>query len=248
MKKAINPFIIALLLIVGCTQEDRLVKVSQDAIDKSVMITVNYKDFDRTIKIGGSGVFVTPDGYILTCKHLFTLPEQFDATITIDSIFIEMSNDQVVSARLICLSGKFDLALLQAKTTKPVKYATLADPRKLQIGQEVIAVGGPLGMSFTVTSGIISQLYRDFDGFYNVTQSDTAINPGNSGGPLFNLKGELVGINSFMLTVLPRLPLFTGLGFSVQSGQCLEFLVKSNNKISPHRRYKWLRLLNQLKK
>jgi len=246
MKRTVKALAIASLLVVGCTKEDRLVKVSQESIEKSVMITVRYSDSGDIRKVGGAGVFVTPDGYILTCKHLFTVSEIVEGIVMLKDIEIEMFNDKVVTARLVCLSRKSDLALLKTDVSS-VSYTLLADPRKLKIGQEVLAVGCPLGLAFTVTYGVISQLYRDIAGSYNVTQSDVSINPGNSGGPLFNLKGELVGINSFILTPVPGLPIFTGLGFSVQSGQCLEFLVWSKNKISPYKKYRWLQVLNRLK-
>ena len=116
-------------------------------------------------------------------------------------------------------------------------YVNIADPRGLKVGQEVIAIGSPAGLSFSVTNGIISALYRDFNHAYNVTQSNTAINPGNSGGPLFNLKGELVGINSFFIMARPEFPVFTGLGFSVQSGQCIEFLTDAAKKFKDMKKY-----------
>lgn len=247
MKKVISIITIALLLVIGCIQEERFVKVAEQSVSKAVMITVSYNYVGEVKKVSGSGVFITEDGHILTCRHLFTVGDNIEGLKLIKIASIEMSDGRVVPAELICISEKSDLALMKADV-KGVKYATLADPRKLKVGQEVIAIGNPLRLPFTVTSGIISALYRDLDIHYNVTQSDTSLNPGNSGGPLFNLKGELVGINSFMICPVPFFPTFTGLGFSVQSGQCLEFLVKSKNKISPHRKYKWLKILNRIEK
>lgn len=122
-----------------------------------------------------------------------------------------------------------DLALLQSNFDTPTPYARIADPRKLRVGQEVLAVGSPLGFTFSVSHGIVSALNRDDLGVYNMTQSDAFLNPGNSGGPLFNLKGDIIGINSRIVPPVPA-NIFTGLGFSVQSGQIVEFLTRVRNK------------------
>lgn len=170
-------------------------------------------------QVGGSGVFVSPKGYILTCAHVVNFP-------IVSLVTVELYSGEIVMGKIIRLSKKDDLALIKVDYFKKVPYALLVDPRKLKVGQEVVAVGSPMGLVFTVTSGIISALYRDIDDNYNVTQSDVSINPGNSGGPLFNLRGELVGINSFMYSAIPFFPVFTGLGFSVQAAQCYEFLAE----------------------
>lgn len=172
----------------------------------------------------GSGTFVSPNGYILTVAHLFNHFKK------IQSITIISPNGDTVAGTLKDVGKNVDLALVKTSYYKRTPYVSIADPRTLKIGEEVIAIGSPAGLSFSVSNGIISALYRDFDNAYNVTQSNTAINPGNSGGPLFNLRGELVGVNSFFIFLDARAPLFTGLGFSVQSGQCSEFLTKNSKK------------------
>lgn len=245
MKKLIDFLLVSTILgltvFVVTPKQDRLVKVAQESMDKSVMITVIYNAQDdkgkwQKLPIRGAGVFITENGYILTVKHLFEYDNlKFDPAIT-----LELSDGGLITAEFIAKSKKSDLALLKQSFFKKVEYAKLADPRTLRVGQEVIAVGNPLGFDFSVTNGIISALNRDLPKAYNVTQSNCTINPGNSGGPLFNLKGELIGINSFVLSPIPIFPIFTGLGFSVQPGQILEFLVFSRNKISPHIKYKWL--------
>lgn len=191
----------------------------------------------RNVRIGGSGVFISSNGYILTCKHVVNFPGVEYATV-------EMFNGEVVAARIVTMSKKCDLALLKIDYPVNVEYVKLADPRKLEVGQEVIAIGSPLGLTFSASDGIISGLNRDFPFARNTTQSDTALNPGNSGGPLFNLKGELVGINSFMILVVEDTPIFSGLGFSVQSGQCLEFLTDCGKRYPKLRRNKWLNVLD----
>lgn len=178
-----------------------------------------YMPATRAAKILGSGVYISSKGHILTCAHLFSDFKK------IESITIVESDGGVVSGTLVKVSSKTDLAVVRVLFYDKTPKVKLADPRKLKVGQEVFAIGSPLGLSFTVTNGIISALYRDFEGAYNITQSDTVINPGNSGGPLFNLKGELVGINVFIISPNSFFPTFSGLGFSVQCGEIFRFLV-----------------------
>jgi S1-C subfamily serine protease len=229
MKKYIHLFTALILLavvfyITPTPPTERFADVAAKVLPSCVSLTLSVVKIDsygnmHFGQVGGSGVFISPNGYILTCAHVVDFP-------TISLINVELHNGDIVAGKVLKISAKDDLALLKVDYFKKVPYTRLADPRKLKVGQEVIAVGAPLGLVFTVTSGIISALYRDVNDAYNVTQSDAAINPGNSGGPLFNLKGELVGINSFMLTLMPIFPTFTGLGFSVQCGQCHIFLTE----------------------
>lgn len=250
-----NTILILLTLLVGTLlyeirqPDDRFEKVATKCLPSVVSIKVYYRVFDpfthshKTVEVSGSGVLISSDGNILTCAHLFNLPFKRKAAST-----IEMYSGVTVAGEVVAISERFDLALVKASALENVAFIPLADPRELRVGQEVIAIGSPLGLDFTVTHGIISALYREIHGKYNVTQSDVFMNPGNSGGPVINLRGELVGINSFILTNNPLFPTFTGLGFSVQVGQCLEFLVEKGKSISPHRRYKWLRILSDTKR
>lgn len=216
----------------GC--KERFVDVSAEVVPKTVSIYVAgvtervFLSFDRkgfkvekatvAVVVSGAGVFVSPNNHVLTCAHLFWLKEVTGITVCNDS-------SVCTSAELLSKQDSVDLALIQTYFDEPTNYARLADPRKLKVGQEVLAVGSPLGFPFSVSHGIISALNRDNLDVRNMTQSDAAINPGNSGGPLFNLKGEIVGINSRIVPPVPA-PVFTGLGFSVQSGQIIEFLTR----------------------
>jgi serine protease Do len=168
-----------------------------------------------TVEFLGAGVFISPNGHILTCAHLFNEGK-------IKAINIEAYDGYVYAAEILAVDPSRDLALLKIWENTP-HYAVLEDPRNLRVGQEVIAVGNPLALSFSVTHGILSAFNRDFDNRYDTIQSDTFLNPGNSGGPLFNLRGRLVGINSFLIPPVP-LPIFTGCGFSVSPGRIIEFL------------------------
>lgn len=187
-------------------------------------IPINEDEHLIPMQVLGSGVYVTNSGDILTCAHLF------NGFKKIISISVVGANGDTVAGGSLILSTRHDLGLIKTTFFVTTPFVEIADPRELKVGQEVVAVGSPYGLPQTVTTGIISALYREFEHSYNVTQSDAAINPGNSGGPLFNLKGELIGINTFMITPSQGNPTFTGIGFSVQSGQLIEFLTLNKIK------------------
>ena len=222
------------LLQAGCRTPEKLVHLSDEVIPKTVdihvsgiaertVVSIDSEGFHISkatvaVTIGGSGVFVSPNNHVLTCAHLFWLP-------VITGITVCRDDNNCTSAEVLSKQDNIDLALIQTYFETPTDYARLADPRELRVGQEVLAVGSPLGLEFSVSHGIISALNRDMPGGYNMTQSDAFLNPGNSGGPLFNLQGELVGINSRIMPPV-NASIFTGLGFSVQSGQIIEFLTR----------------------
>lgn len=225
---------IGLLLAAGCRQEDRLVKLAEEATPKTVMVYVQA-DMDmvslviskgglkverstQSVRLSGSGVFISPSGHVLTAAHLVSVgrPTKIDVCVY---------NGECYEADRLYKEEKTDLMLLKVSTAAgTTPYARLADPRQLKVGQSVFAIGNPKGLEWSVSHGIISRLNTDEAG-YNMTQSDTFINPGNSGGPLFNMDGHLIGINSRMIGAI-NAPVFTGLGFSTQSGQILEFLTR----------------------
>lgn len=259
MKKLTSIIFCALVVLQGCTldTQDKFVKPIKKVMPAVVEIQVigmvphplivlldsltgedNSDNPDSWVRAGvlGSGVYVSPKGYILTCAHLF---EPFKKVLSIN---VTNYKEEAVAGTIVSVGEKVDLAVIKTTYFKDTPYVKLADPRKLKVGQDVFTIGSPLGLSFSVTSGIISALYRDFEFAYNMTQSDVSLNPGNSGGPLFNLKGELVGINSFMVPPV-NAAIFTGLGFFVQAGQCLEFLVKTSQKEKELRNKKWVYLL-----
>lgn len=204
-------------------RETRQVRIIKNSLPKTVMIQVagiyESQESTRSVAVRGAGVFISPTNHVLTCAHLFRLK-------SINSISVCSLDGICTAAELLNLDDHKDLGLLRANFDEPTPYAELQDPRTLAVGQEVIAIGNPLGLEFSVSHGIISALYRDIGAFYNLTQTDVMINPGNSGGPLLDLEGKLVGINNLIIPVIPILPINTGLAFSVQSGQIIEFLSK----------------------
>ncbi|MCA1989299.1 MAG: DegQ family serine endoprotease [Desulfarculus sp.] len=137
----------------------------------------------------GSGVFVDPQGYLLTNNHVIS---------EADEIVVVMKDGQEVKAEIVGRDKKTDLALLKIKAKSELPFLPLGNSDQLRVGDWVLAVGNPFGLENTVTAGIISAKGRiigagPYDDFL---QTDASINPGNSGGPLINLKGEVVGINT----------------------------------------------------
>lgn len=257
MKRLIASLAFGALLLAGCATTERFVRVSREVVPKTVDIHVYgiaeqlvFKiEGDKFIiekatvpvHVEGAGVFVSPNNHVLTCAHLFWLNE-------VTGISVCDSGGTCTAGEVLHKEDNLDLALIQANFTAPTPYARIADPRRLKVGQEVLAVGSPLGFAFSVSHGIVSALNRDNLGVYNMTQSDAFLNPGNSGGPLFNLDGEIIGINSRIVPPIPA-NIFTGLGFSVQSGQIVEFLTRVREKYADLPRFGlgyWNGFLNAL--
>ncbi len=162
----------------------------------------------RTEKVQGlgSGFFISSDGYIVTNNHVVKDAKKID-------IFTYDGNSY--RAKLIGKDEKTDLALLKVKG-KNFLFLKFGDSQKLQVGQWVMAIGNPLGTEFSVTAGIISAKGRQLSvaDYADYIQTDAAINRGNSGGPLVNLNGEVIGVNSVIITPNQG---FVGIGFSIPS-------------------------------
>ncbi|ACK49578.1 protease Do [Methylocella silvestris BL2] len=141
----------------------------------------------------GSGFVVDPSGIIITNNHV--IADANDVTV----IF---TDGQKLKAEVLGKDSKVDVAVLKVKPDKPLKAVKFGDSDKMRVGDWVIAVGNPFGLGGTVTAGIISALKRNIDSgpYDNYFQTDAAINKGNSGGPLFNMAGEVVGINTAILS------------------------------------------------
>jgi len=139
----------------------------------------------------GSGVVIRPDGYVLTNEHVVVQAEK---------ILVQLSDDRQLPARLVGADSDSDLAVLKLEGNTALPHLPLGNSDDLMIGETVIAIGNPFGLSHTVTTGVVSALNRSLntDGrtYYDFIQTDASINPGNSGGPLLNIKGELIGINT----------------------------------------------------
>ncbi len=148
----------------------------------------------------GSGVIISTDGDILTNNHVVA-PEELGGRPA-DQIDVQLDDKRSFRAKIVARDPATDIALLHIDA-KGLTAATMGDSDKLEVGEWVVAIGEPYGLSSTVTAGIVSAKGRRGDqlggfnnGYWDFIQTDAAINPGNSGGPLYNMKGEVVGINT----------------------------------------------------
>ncbi|MDX1917091.1 MAG: Do family serine endopeptidase [Rickettsiaceae bacterium] len=174
----------------------------------------------------GSGFIISADGEIVTNNHVIA-----DA----DEISIKLNNNKEYKAKVIGCDPRTDLALLKIDANETFPFVKLGDSGKSRVGDFIIAIGNPFGLGGTVTSGIISSKSRDIDiisgGLIDdYIQTDAAINGGNSGGPMFNLNGEVIGVNTAILT-----PSGTniGIGFAIPSNTVINIMnqLKTNGKI-----------------
>lgn len=155
----------------------------------------------------GSGVIISPDGYIITNNHVIAGSE---------SISITLNDNKIYDAELIGTDEKTDIALLKVEADHDLPFITFGDSDAAQIGEWVLAVGNPFNLTSTVTAGIISAKARDLSGrnSQSFIQTDAAVNPGNSGGALVNTNGELVGINT---AITSQTGSYIGYSFAVPS-------------------------------
>ncbi len=153
----------------------------------------------------GSGVITSADGYIITNNHVIE---------EADEINVRFANHEEYEAKIIGRDPKTDIALIKIEPKEDLPYVALGDSDSLRVGDWVVAIGNPFGFEQTVTAGIVSGKGRHLgSGAYeNFIQTDASINPGNSGGPLFNLQGEMVGINT---AIYSRSGGNIGIGFAI---------------------------------
>ena len=153
----------------------------------------------------GSGFVIDASGYIVTNQHVIAEANE---------IKVKFQNETELKAKLVGSDKLTDLALLKVESKKPLEFVKFADSDKARVGHSVIAIGNPFGLGGTVTTGIISAFNRDINSgpYDSFIQTDASINKGNSGGPLFNLNGEVVGINSAIFSPTGG---SVGIGFSI---------------------------------
>jgi serine protease Do len=168
----------------------------------------------RRVNSLGSGFVIDPEGLVVTNNHVIA-----DA----DEINVIFNNGDKLKAELIGKDTKTDLALLRVKPEKPLKAVKFGNSDKLRLGEWVIAIGNPFSLGGTVTAGIVSARNRDINSgpYDNYIQTDAAINRGNSGGPLFNLNGEVVGVNTAIISPSGG---SIGIGFAVPSSTAVAVL------------------------
>ena len=159
----------------------------------------------------GSGFIISADGYILTNAHVIE---------GADEINVRLPDKREFKAKLVGTDQRTDIALIKIEATG-LPIVRFGDPSKLKVGEWVVAIGAPFGFENSVTAGIVSAKGRSLpqENFVPFIQTDVAINPGNSGGPLFNLRGEVVGVNS---QIYSRTGGFMGLSFAIPADVALD--------------------------
>ena len=154
----------------------------------------------------GSGFVISEDGYIVTNNHVI------DGA---DEISIEFPDGKVLDATVVGTDKVVDIAVLKVDAGEPLPFVSFGDSDTARVGDWVLAIGNPLGQGFSVTAGIVSARSRELSGTYDdFIQTDAAINRGNSGGPLFNMDGDVIGVNTAILSPNGG---SIGIGFSMAS-------------------------------
>ena len=201
---------------------DLVEKISPTVVNISTARMVKdllRRDFNQ--KGLGSGFIISEDGYIFTNNHVVDKA---------DKIEVKLANGKEYDAEIKGRDATTDLALIKITAPAKLPYARLGDSDRSRIGEEVFAIGNPLGLDHTVTAGIISAKGRVIGAgpYDNFIQTDASINPGNSGGPLCNLAGEVVGINTAIVAQAQ------GIGFAIPINMAKEILedLKTSGKIT----------------
>jgi serine protease Do len=159
----------------------------------------------QTVQSLGSGFVISPEGYIVTNNHVIA-----DA----DEITVNFSDGTALTATLVGTDPKVDLALLKVEPAAPLPFVSFGDSDVARVGDWVLAIGNPFGFGGSISAGIISAHHRNINSgpYDDFIQTDAAINKGNSGGPLFNMAGEVIGVNSAIISPTGG---SIGIGFSI---------------------------------
>lgn len=181
-------------------------------IDPSA-VEVDKKTGEVMIPAGlGSGTIIHPDGYVVTNRHVVTMPNGSTA----ETVYVKLADRREFRAKVLGVDPNADIAVLKIDA-RGLPSARFADSDKARVGDVVFAIGNPLGVGMTVTSGIVSALGRSGMGlqYEDFIQTDAAINPGNSGGPLIDCEGRILGMNTAIRTSGGGGSI--GIGFSIPS-------------------------------
>ena len=182
---------------------------------------------------GGSGFLISSDGYIVTNNHVVAGGPAGEA---VDRVTVTLFDGKEYQAEIVGRDPSSDVALLKIRATG-LPFVKMGDSRKSRVGDWVIAIGNPLTLGSTVTAGIISALQRNLGmgGAYDrFIQTDTAINPGNSGGPLFNMQGEVIGINNRLISPVGA---NIGVGFAIPADEAIPVIESLKKGVRPERGY-----------
>ncbi len=203
----------------------------QEMMEQFFGMPMNPEEFDSESL--GSGFVVSKDGYILTSNHVIQ-----DA----DAIIVRTIDGDEYDAKMIGADQGSDLALLKIEPENEMQPVVFGSSTDLQVGEWVVAIGAPFGFDYSVTAGIVSAKGRPLqtEKYVPFIQTDVAINPGNSGGPLFNMRGEVVGINA---QIVSRTGGYLGLSFAIPSDVAVDVIEQLKN--SGHVTRGWLGVLFQ---
>ncbi|HHQ42387.1 MAG TPA: DegQ family serine endoprotease [Chromatiales bacterium] len=168
----------------------------------------------------GSGFVISPDGYILTNYHVIK---------GADRIIVRLSDRRELDAKVVGKDERTDIALLKVESKRPLPTVRIGRSADLEVGEWVLAIGSPFGFDHSATAGIVSAKGRSLpsENYVPFIQTDVAINPGNSGGPLFNMDGEVVGINS---QIYSRTGGYMGLSFAIPIDIAMEVVEQLRTK------------------
>lgn len=203
----------------GMDEDDPMFELFKRFAPKGAIPQLPRESENRSL---GSGFIISSDGYILTNAHVIE---------GADEVIVKLIDKREFKAKIVGTDKRSDVALLKIEATGLPKV-TLGDPSKLKVGEWVLAIGSPFGFENTVTAGIVSAKGRALpqENFVPFIQTDVPINPGNSGGPLFNLRGEVVGINS---QIYSRTGGFMGLSFAIpiDVAQDVQYQLRTSGRV-----------------
>ncbi len=194
---------------VESTEALEAVEVKRDTLFRTAMNLPELPPKEQAKRIGaavikvstpaglGSGVIINPEGYAITNAHVIQGETNLRATVWFPQSDGTLKREVIEDIEIIAVNNHIDLALLKIAhpDEKDFDFAPIEQDQQIEIGQSVFAIGNPLGLERTLSQGVVSTTSRGFDGLAYI-QTDAAINPGNSGGPLFNTRGEVIGITN----------------------------------------------------
>ncbi|WP_353229947.1 Do family serine endopeptidase [Novosphingobium sp.] len=186
----------------------------------------------------GSGFVVSADGYIVTNNHVITA----EGAGEVESITVTMTDGTDYPAKLVGKDAASDLAVLKITGPKPFKFVRFGDSHKARVGDWVIAIGNPFGLGGTVTQGIISAVYRNTgtgSAYDRYLQTDASINRGNSGGPMFDMRGNVIGINNAIFSPTGG---SVGIGFAIPAETAAPIVEKLMKGVAIERGYLGVRI------
>ena len=186
----------------------------------------------------GSGFVISADGYIVTNNHVITAEGQGE----VESITVTMTDGTDYPAKLVGKDAASDLAVLKISGPKPFPFVRFGDSKKSRVGDWVIAIGNPFGLGGTVTQGIISAVYRNTgtgSAYDRYLQTDASINRGNSGGPMFDMRGNVIGINNAIFSPTGG---SVGIGFAIPAETAAPIIEKLMHGVAIERGYLGVRI------